>query len=175
MLSYADFHTAAPNVAAPLRARLEAAGLCLLATLRLDGSPRISPVEVTFDDDRLYVGMMPGSMKARDLQRDPRCALITAIADKHDLSGEGKLFAVAVGVDDLATIARIFAQAGEENDVDPETFAGSPVFELRVTGGAWQHLDGDTWNTLSWNEGHPVRHRRRLGPSGDVVEQTVSV
>lgn len=47
-----------------------------LATLRRDGSPRISGTEVEFDDDReIYLGMMEGSLKARDLRRDPRLAL----------------------------------------------------------------------------------------------------
>lgn len=47
-----------------------------LATLRRDGSPRISGTEVEFGDDgEIYLGSMFGALKARDLQRDPRLAL----------------------------------------------------------------------------------------------------
>ena len=100
MLTYAEFESAASETAAPLRAKLEAAGICLLATVRRDGSPRISPLEVSFLGGGLYVGSMPGAVKARDLQRDPRCALIAPVVDKDDLSGEGKAFLHAVEVTD---------------------------------------------------------------------------
>ena len=38
-----------------------------LATLRRDGSPRISGTEAHIVDGQIVLGMMPGSMKARDL------------------------------------------------------------------------------------------------------------
>ncbi|MDQ6882953.1 MAG: pyridoxamine 5'-phosphate oxidase family protein [Candidatus Dormibacteraeota bacterium] len=46
-----------------------------LATLRADGSPRISGIEAEFVDGDVWLGMMPDSLKLRDLQRDPRLAL----------------------------------------------------------------------------------------------------
>ncbi len=46
-----------------------------IATLRKDGSPRISGVEVEFADGDLWLGMMAGSVKALDVLRDPRLAL----------------------------------------------------------------------------------------------------
>jgi len=56
----------------------------VLATLRLDGSPRVSGIEVEFEDGELVMGMMPGSVKAQDLLRDPRLALHAASADPPD-------------------------------------------------------------------------------------------
>lgn len=53
----------------------------LLATLRRDGSPRLSGIEVEFSDGEVWVGMMPGSVKAKDLRRDPRLALHSASED----------------------------------------------------------------------------------------------
>lgn len=56
-----------------------------VATLRRDGSPRISGTEVEFGDDgEIYLGMMPGSMKGRDLLRDPRLALHCPTEDAPD-------------------------------------------------------------------------------------------
>ena len=170
MLSFDAFHAAAPSIATRIRNKFEVAGMCMLATLRKDGSPRLSAVEVMFDDGRLVVGMMPGSVKALDLLRDPRCSLMTTIADKDDLSGEGKLFAHAVAWTDPAEIARFLGKAAEALEMDVEAFDGSHVFEIRVSGAAWQHVDGDAFVTESWNAGQPIRLRRRAGANGLPVD-----
>ncbi|MGD9701420.1 MAG: pyridoxamine 5'-phosphate oxidase family protein [Acidimicrobiia bacterium] len=172
MISFDAFHAAAPSIATNIRNRFDAAGMCLLATLRRDGSPRASAVEVTFDDGRLMAGMMPGSMKALDLLRDPRCSLMTTIADKDDVSGEGKLFAHAIAWTDPQEITRFLGAIAERLDMDVDAFSGSHVFEIQVSGAAWQHVDGDAWVTESWNEGQPVRLRRRAGANGEAVDVT---
>ncbi len=46
-----------------------------MATLRADGSPRISGIEVEFAEGELRIGSMLGAVKARDLQRDARIAI----------------------------------------------------------------------------------------------------
>jgi hypothetical protein len=46
-----------------------------IATLRADGSPRISGIESEFTDGDLRFGSMTGSRKGADLNRDPRFAL----------------------------------------------------------------------------------------------------
>jgi Pyridoxamine 5'-phosphate oxidase len=46
-----------------------------IATLRADGSPRISGIECEFTDGDLRFGSMPDSRKGADLRRDPRFAL----------------------------------------------------------------------------------------------------
>jgi hypothetical protein len=166
MITYGEFEAAAPTVATPIRERLEKAGLTMLATIRRDGSPRISPVEVQFIDGHLYFGSMPQAQKANDLQRDPRCALVTPLADKHDLDGEGKLFASARRITDLAEADRVLRSSAEDNGMDPEALLGSPVYEVLVSGAAWQYLDNDAWTTRSWKEGGAVRTRARTGASG---------
>jgi hypothetical protein len=52
-----------------------------LATLRSDGSPRISGIEVEFVDGDVMMGMMPGSVKVADLGRDPRMVVHAASDD----------------------------------------------------------------------------------------------
>ncbi len=77
-----------------------------LATLRRDGSPRISGTEVEFaDDGEIYLGMMPGSLKARDLRRDPRLALHCPSLDPPESDpaawlGDAKLAGRGVEVSD---------------------------------------------------------------------------
>src|SRR5439155_3645080 len=58
-----------------------------MATLRLDGSPRISGTEVQFAGEHLQIGSMPGAVKARDLLRDPRVAIH---GSTHDPAKSGR-------------------------------------------------------------------------------------
>jgi hypothetical protein len=46
-----------------------------IATLRADGSPRISGIECEFTDGELRFGSMSGARKGADLKRDSRFAL----------------------------------------------------------------------------------------------------
>jgi hypothetical protein len=52
-----------------------------IATLRADGSPRISGIEVVFENGELGFGSMPGARKGADLRRDPRFAVHSATVD----------------------------------------------------------------------------------------------
>lgn len=165
MITFPAFETAAPSVARPIRRKIEEAGLMMLATIRKDGSPRISPIETLFVEGGLYFGSMPEAQKARDLARDPRCALITPVVDRKDMGGDGKLFAVARRLEP-ADADRILRASAAENDFDAEELAGSPCYEVMITGAAWQYLDGEKWTTRSWREGAPERVRARAGALG---------
>ncbi len=170
MLSFDALDPLAPDIAGPIRARLVATGLALLGTIRADGSPRVSPIEVSLQRGGLYLGMMPGSWKARDLVRDPRCALLTPVADRDDLAGEGKLFGRVRAITDPAETAAVLRTAVEHLDLDPEELTGSPAFEVLVDGAAWQYVEGDTFVTRSWNARDGVRLRHRVGATGEPVD-----
>ena len=67
-----------------------------IATLRADGSPRISRIEAVFEDGELVFGSMPNARKGADLRRDPRFALHSATVDPVEGSeaqwpGEAKI------------------------------------------------------------------------------------
>ncbi len=70
-MNWQGFWAAAPELAALGEQRLTDTDLCLLGTLRKDGSPRVSPCEVYAVDGELLLGMMWRSKKALDLLRDP--------------------------------------------------------------------------------------------------------
>ncbi|KOV67172.1 pyridoxamine 5'-phosphate oxidase family protein [Streptomyces sp. MMG1121] len=73
--NWAAFLSAAPELAGIVEERFGAHRHHVLATLRKDGSPRTSGLEADFRAGELWLGMMDGSLKARDLRRDPRFAL----------------------------------------------------------------------------------------------------
>jgi hypothetical protein len=66
---------AEPEFAARVRRLFEAGRHKTIATLRANGSPRISGIECEFADGELSFGSMPGARKGADLWRDPRFAL----------------------------------------------------------------------------------------------------
>ena len=101
MASWKEATEQAPELATLTRERIEATGLALLATLRRDGFPRVSGVEPFFAGDDLWLGMMPRSLKAKDLQRDPRLCLHNATIDKEVKDGDVKVTGRAVEVDDV--------------------------------------------------------------------------
>jgi Pyridoxamine 5'-phosphate oxidase len=73
------------------RERLLGPGVVLVATIRRDGSPRLSPVEPFVLDGELWLSMMPGSTKAIDLDRDPRVLVHSVITGRDGGEGEFKL------------------------------------------------------------------------------------
>jgi hypothetical protein len=101
-MNWNKFKASAPELAEAAERLFEHKGAILLGTLRLDGSPRISPVEHLFAGSELYLGMMPESLKAQDLLRDPRCTVHNIISDKQAVEGEFKLHGVAKNVQDSA-------------------------------------------------------------------------
>lgn len=85
MVSWHEVEKAEPEFAAKVRRLFDAGKHKTLATLRADGSPRISGIEVEFGDDgELRFGSMPGARKGADLRRDPRFALHSATFDPPD-------------------------------------------------------------------------------------------
>jgi hypothetical protein len=91
MASWSEFEAAAPELAARVRDRFEAHTHMTIATLRKDGSPRISGTESRFEDGELWIGSMANALKARDLQRDPRYALHSGSDDPDDWAGDAKV------------------------------------------------------------------------------------
>jgi hypothetical protein len=75
MAWWEDFAAEQPELAERVKARFTAHRHSTLATLRQDGSPRISGTEVEFTEGGLWLGSMKGAVKALDLRRDPRFAL----------------------------------------------------------------------------------------------------
>src|ERR1051326_958240 len=81
MTAWRDFEEAAPDFARRVRALFDAHKHKTIATLRADGSPRISGMEAAIEDGELVFGSMMNARKGADLHRDPRFALHSATVD----------------------------------------------------------------------------------------------
>jgi hypothetical protein len=122
MASFADVERSEPDFAARVRAALDAHVHKILATLRADGSPRVSGIETRMVDGELFLAGMTRSVKFADLRRDPRMALHSGSDEPDTFSADAKVSGRAVEVTDPAGLAA-FAGDGEA----PE---GPPSFEL---------------------------------------------
>jgi hypothetical protein len=114
MPSWSSFAAAAPELAAAVQERLDAHVHKTLATLRRDGSPRISGTETRLEDGELWIGSMWGARKAVDLQRDGRYALHSGSDDPPGWTGDAKLSGVAHEVTDPETVARLNGEAAAQ-------------------------------------------------------------
>lgn len=154
-MSFTRFTSEAPELAALVRSRFEAHLHHVLATLRADGSPRVSGTEARFFEGELYLGSMPGSRKAADLHRDPRLALHAATVDVELTDGDAKIAGRAV-VCDLDEASRFFESLGHPAD-PPE----GEAFRVDVAEAVLTTVDGDELVIRRWSPGTPVVEVRR--------------
>lgn len=81
----------APRLAELGRQRLAEPGVVLVATIRRDGTPRLSPVEPLLWEGDLWLSMLFGSYKAADLLRDPRLLVHSIVTSRDGGLGEYKV------------------------------------------------------------------------------------
>jgi len=65
-----------------VRALLSRPNFAHISTLMPDGSPNNSPVWIDVEGDRILISSEEGSLKVRNLRRDPRVAI--SVLDFHD-------------------------------------------------------------------------------------------
>jgi hypothetical protein len=107
MATWSEFESAAPELAAVVRDRLDAHKHKTIATLRRDGSPRISGTESQFIAGELWIGSMWRARKAIDLRRDPRFALHSGSDEPASWSGDAKLAGNAEEITDRERVRAI--------------------------------------------------------------------
>ena len=107
MPSWSEVEAAAPELAVLTRRFLDAHAQKTLATLRRDGSLRISATEVDFVEGELWLRSMWRALKALDLMRDPRFALHSGSEDPPEWRGDAKLAGRVEEVNDPERIAEI--------------------------------------------------------------------
>jgi hypothetical protein len=162
MATWTEFAADAPELAAQAEKRLIATGLMMLATIRRDGSPRVSPMEpVVVDDklvlheDRLWLGMMVDATKSRDLQRDGRFMAHCATVDKMVSEDDVKFWGVATTVTDHDKLASfsddIYRSTGYRFEVGQ-----FDAFEVDLQGASSVGMAGETMVVRTWLAGKGV-------------------
>jgi hypothetical protein len=158
-MTWGDLELAAPEIAQLGKERLDQPRVGLLATLRKDGSPRISPVEPFLTQGHLLFGAMSWSSKTRDLLRDPRCVLHSAISGPDTGEGELKLYGRALEADDQlrnscregwwverpSDVATVFAL-----DIEQATFVSWDLEHGQMTVRRWSPRRGVTKTSRSY-------------------------
>lgn len=152
--TWADFHAAEPAFAATVEKRFRLYRHQVLATLRQDGSPRVSGLETDFRFGEMLLGMMPRSRKALDLFRDPRFAIqANPGPDAEMADGDVRVGGRAVEITDPALLARFIEEA-----VPPEPFH---LFRVEITEVVHTGMDGEELVVRSWAPGGALRTVRR--------------
>ena len=128
--SWDEFRNAEPEMAGVVQQLFDAHRHKTIATVRADGSPRISGIECSFGDGRLTFGSMEGARKLADLHRDDRFALHSATVDPVD-GDEGA----------WPGEAKIAGRAIPDGSITGEGAPGGEMFVADVTEVVFVHLD----------------------------------
>jgi hypothetical protein len=151
---WGEVRAAAPELAAAVQRCFDAHKHKTIATLRRDGSPRISGNEVTFTPEEVWIGIMNDAVRVLDLQRDPRLAVHSATVDPEMAGGDAKLSGRAVE----AATAEEFARILGDDEAGPGSFH---LFRIDVAEVVRTSL-GDPADHLVVESWHPGRGYERV-------------
>jgi hypothetical protein len=151
MATWQEIEKDAPEFAERVHDRFAVGTNKTLATLRKDGSPRISGSELKFEDGEVTFGMMDGSRKLADVRRDPRIAVhsptLEPPSNPEEWLGEAKMAGRAVEVPPPAEDAQDGAGYFRIDITEVAlTYVGTPADHLVIE---------------SWHEGTGYRRRTR--------------
>ena len=155
MASWDDFRRQAPDLADAVHARLTATLHTVLGTLKADGAPRLTGLEVHFSEGELWLAMMPDSRKADDLRRDPasRC---TARPTSPWSTVTPRSAAARSRSHDDAVRDRFAATLPQSPPA-----SGMALFRADLTEASLARVDGDNMVIDIWRDGEPVRQVQR--------------
>ncbi|MFC9994951.1 pyridoxamine 5'-phosphate oxidase family protein [Nocardia sp. NPDC127526] len=161
-MDWAEFERAAPDLAAQVGAAFGRFGFGLAGTIRRDGTPRVSPVEIHFVRGRLMLAVIAETRKARDLARDPRILIRTPVTDAATPESEstlrGRVRPAADPAQRAATAAAIETRSGWRPQESWRFFA----VDLEAVSHVEWH--GDEMRLTRWDTTRGLRpaERRRL-------------
>lgn len=168
-MRWSEMQSNQPRLAELGRERLLAPGVVLVATIRRDGTPRLSPVEPLVLDGDLWLSMMWGSTKAADIARDPRILVHSVITGRDGAEGEYKVRGTARAQEDPVVQRRYADAVAKSLGWRPETgrFHLFTVDLHDVTFIRYVDATGDQYVTR-WPQGREfVRHGTSATSLGD--------
>jgi hypothetical protein len=92
---WAEIEGVQPELAARIRLRFESHAHHVVGTVMASGAPRLSGINIFFNDGYLWFGSMPRARKARDLFRDPRVSVYSAPLREDMEGGDASVRGVA--------------------------------------------------------------------------------
>lgn len=162
MTSWGEFVEVAPRIATIFARRHAATGnLCLLATLRSDGFPRISPIEPRVFEGQLWLVGMPHTTKFRDLARDPRFCLHTATVDTEVTDGDAKLWGVVEDIRNTALHQRFATDLFDQTGFDLRGQEFDHFYRADLTSASAVEVGGGHMDVTIWQPGAAERVVRK--------------
>lgn len=151
MARWQDVVESEPGFAAEVERVFDAHRHKTIATLRRDGSPRLSGLELGFTAGDVTFGMMPRSRKAGDLRRDPR-------AEVHSASFLVEGEEAWVGDARISGRAREVTDAEERARYTDTPVAAYPLFVLEVDRVVRIVVEGSPPHLIvrTWRPGRPI-------------------
>jgi hypothetical protein len=154
MVNWSEFAEQAPHIAEIfVRRHTKTQNLCLMATTRSDGFPRISPLEPRIVAPELVMVGMPGTSKFKDLARDPRLCLHTATVDPHLDEGDVKIWAQVVDRQDEELHKRFADDLFEASGFDVRGEKFDPFYVADITGASSIELEDNQLVITIWKPG----------------------
>jgi hypothetical protein len=162
-----------PKLSQLAEQRLLAPGVVLVASIRRDGTPRLSPVEPFVLDGTFWLSMLWQSRKAADLIRDPRILVHSVITNRDGGEGEFKIRGTA-RAEDALQVQRQYADAVAASigwKPEPGRFH---LFDIDIENVVYIRYDNATGDqhVASWP---PGREFIRRGTSATSVGEPESV
>jgi hypothetical protein len=152
MARWQDVADSEPGFAAEVREVFDAHLHKTIATLRRDGAPRLSGLELGFTAGDVTFGMMPRSRKVADLRRDPRAevhsASVIVKGEEESWAGDARISGRVREITDPVERSRY-------TDAPPEAH---PLFVLEVERVVRIKLEGNPPHLLvqTWRPGRPL-------------------
>ncbi len=152
LVAWSEFEHSDPELAALVKARFDSHQHAVIATLKADGSPRLSGMEAPIRSGQIWLGMTPGSRKATDLRRDPRYALHSAPDSELLPDGDARIEGTVSTADPDQRAEFI---AGHRHPIDDP--AKMVLFTARISKAVLVRVAADYLIIESWT---PARGRR---------------
>lgn len=155
-MPWGQFEEQAPELAERIRSRFEGHIHAVMATLRQDGSPRLSGMEAPIRDGHLWLGVMPGSLKAVDLHRDPRFSLHSALDTEELPLGDARIDGQAVAA--TAEEVDLFVVGHRMPIEDP---GATVLFTALISRVTLTRVDGQELAIETWTPSDGLQEIRR--------------
>ncbi len=150
--AWGDFEAQAEALASQVRRCFERHRHAVLATLRADGSPRLSGLEAPIRDGHLWLGTAPTTRIASDLGRDQRFALHSAPDSEELPEGDARVEGLARPA--TAEETTLFIAGHRFAVEDPTSIA---LFTARLVRVVLTRVDGDRLLVEHWTPEHGHR------------------